>query len=122
MATAGASSCAGMSSTCQFTVQNVAYMKYLTLPGGFIDQTPDSITMAFDVTNTANGVNTACSFTNGKFMGEWADKGTRWYPCGDRTISSSQGTKSVVKTNARFNWDSWQLSVNQTWTCADGEQ
>jgi hypothetical protein len=114
-------SCSSASSTCSFVVHNVAYMMYQTLPGGFIDQTPDSITMSFDVTNSANGVNTACSFTVGKYNGQWTDRGTTWFTCGKRTIVDDQGSKYVVQTNTRFNWDAWQLAVNQTWTCDEGD-
>lgn len=82
----------------------------------------DSITMAFEVTNHGSGIGTACSFVNGKYMGQWTDDGTKWYACGNRTVADDSGAKYIIRMNARFNWDSWNLAVNQTWVCGDGDE
>lgn len=110
--------CGLASSGCAFTIRNIAYQKYEPFPGT-IDQGLDSITMAFDVTNDANGINTACSFVNGKWDGQWMDYGTKWYTCGNRTVEDDTGTKYVVATIAQFDWDTWNLAINQTWVCGD---
>ncbi|KAI1843784.1 hypothetical protein JX266_010043 [Neoarthrinium moseri] len=110
--------CAAATSSCAFAINNVAYMKYTNKPG-FIDQSPDTITMAFDVTNNANGIKTACSFSNGIFMGQWTDAGTKWFPCGDRSLVDENGSKYMVKTTAQFHWDAWKMAVNQTWICSN---
>lgn len=109
--------CLSASSPLAFTINNIAYQKYEPFPGT-IDEGMDQMTMAFDVTNSGNGIDTACSFINGKYLGEWTDNGTKWYACGNRTIVDDTGAKYVVRTNAQFHWDTWNLTVNQSWVCA----
>ncbi|KAK6087228.1 hypothetical protein SCUP234_01859 [Seiridium cupressi] len=111
--------CSAANSQCAFTIRDIAYQKYDPFPGT-IDEGLDSMTMAFDVANNGNGINTACSFTNGKYLGQWTDNGTKWFACGNRTVTAGDGEKFVVQTNARFNWDTWNLAVNQTWVCGNG--
>ncbi|KAI0133884.1 hypothetical protein BJ170DRAFT_716052 [Xylariales sp. AK1849] len=111
--------CAAASLDTSFTIRDISYMEYLTMPG-YVDQPPDTITMSFDVTNNANGIETACSFSNGKSEDGWDDNGSKWYSCGDRTMIDDSGSGYTVKTNAQFQWDAWVLGVNQTWVCGDG--
>ncbi|KAI0174786.1 hypothetical protein BJ166DRAFT_156082 [Pestalotiopsis sp. NC0098] len=110
--------CVSTSLPCAFAVSNVAYQKYMPAPGT-IEAGLDSMTLAFGVNNDANDISTACSFTNGKYGGQWADNGTRWYNCGTHTIVDGNGTQHVLRTNARFDWNTWHLSVNQTWVCGN---
>jgi hypothetical protein len=115
--------CAAASANDVFEISSVAYELYLNKPGG-IDSPPDEITMAFEVTNNASSLQTACSFANSLHRSAsgpvWADNGTKWWPCGDRIMGNDSGVTYVVKTNAQFAWSKFQLKVNQTWICGDG--
>lgn len=111
--------CLATSSPCLFEISNIAYQKYEPFLGT-IDQGMDTMTMAFSVANNGNDVETACSFINGKYLGQWTDNGTKWFPCGNRTLLDETGTKYIVRTSAQFQWDTWNLAINQTWACEDG--
>lgn len=106
----------GMAST--FKLKNIAYQKYTNSPGNY-DTPPDSLTFSFEVTNSATGVVTACSF--GSSPSQYLTD-TRWYPCGARTIADSSGAQYTVQTNAHFGWSTWVLSMNQSWICGNAVQ
>jgi hypothetical protein len=105
-------------SASTFKLHNVAYEKYVNSPGNF-DAPPDSLTFSFEVTNSATGVVTECSFGSSPSQ---SLTDTRWHACGDRTIADNSGSQYTVHTNAQFGWNTWVLSLNQSWICGNGGQ
>lgn len=81
---------------------------------------PNSTQMAFEATNAANGVSTGCSFMRVMMAnGEYPDDSKDWHPCLDRSLDVD-GQEAAVATSARFDWNTWDLAVNQSWTCGNG--
>lgn len=81
---------------------------------------PNSTQMAFEVVNEANNVSTGCTFMRVMMEGgQYPDDSKDWHPCEDRSIDVND-QEVVVGTTAQFDWDTWSLAVNQSWTCGDG--
>ncbi|KAH9989890.1 hypothetical protein F4779DRAFT_259785 [Xylariaceae sp. FL0662B] len=108
-------SCAETSTPTTFVIKGLVYLRYEVGPYPMESQ-PNSTQLAFEVTNSANGVSTGCSFQNVMYEGQWPDDSDYWHACSDRTFISTGGSYPV-RTNARFLWDAWKLSVNQSWAC-----
>ncbi|KAI1252303.1 hypothetical protein MGN70_006877 [Eutypa lata] len=77
--------------------------------------------MAFEMINEANSVSTGCSFMRVMMGdGQYPDDSKDWHPCLDRSMDID-GQEVVVATSARFDWNTWDLAVNQSWACGDGD-
>lgn len=101
-----------------FFVHGVGYLKYETAPGSF-DVPPNSSQIGFEVVNKANDVGTACSFVTAMVNGEYPNTNHLWHDCGNRSLDID-GEETPLRTSARFNWDTWDLAVNQSWMCDEG--
>lgn len=103
-----------------FSLENIQYIKV-----EYALYTPDlhgpnSTQMAFDVINEANNISTGCAFMRVMMDdGQYPDDSKDWHPCEDRSINIDD-QEVVVGTSARFDWNTWNLAVNQSWTCGDG--
>ncbi|KAH8660165.1 hypothetical protein BX600DRAFT_54663 [Xylariales sp. PMI_506] len=103
-----------------YSVNSVDFISDITFPAGGFDGLPNEQQLAFGVVNSANQVSTQCFLSNYMTNGQtWDDQGTRWYPCLDQTVVDSQNQTYTVKTSTQFNWNLFNVTVNQTWACED---
>lgn len=112
--------CSGQFPPTTFSLENIQYIKV-----EYALYTPDlhgpnSTQMAFEMINEANSVSTGCSFMRVMMDdGQYPDDSKDWHPCLDRSMDID-GQEVVVATSARFDWNTWDLAVNQSWACGDG--
>jgi hypothetical protein len=101
-----------------YSVNGASYLLYEVAPGGQWDTGPGEIQMSFSVANTVNQVETLCTLSNFKSNGQdWDDQGTTWYSCQDQVITGILNNTYTVKTSTQFDWNRFNVTVNQTWAC-----
>ncbi|KAI1758464.1 hypothetical protein F4782DRAFT_27305 [Xylaria castorea] len=101
-----------------FSLSEITYLRYEVAQNA-PTAPPNTTQLVFEITNTATGISTGCALQT--IMGpggDWIDDDDEetWYTCLERTITVDD-KEYPVTTSARFDWDEWRLTVNQTWVC-----
>ncbi|KAI0026257.1 hypothetical protein F4780DRAFT_719148 [Xylariomycetidae sp. FL0641] len=107
--------CAGTLEPTTFFLRDITYIRYEASPYTG-ESPPNGTTLAFEVVNKANGISTGCAVQNVMSQGQWKDDSVTWQSCLDRPLTIG-GSQFTVKTSAQFSWNTWQLTINQTWNC-----
>ncbi|KAI0155276.1 hypothetical protein GGR57DRAFT_501867 [Xylariaceae sp. FL1272] len=119
---------------------SIYYLEYLTYPY-LPSPSPNSTQLAFTLSYPDPDITTGCAAQRVQSHGVWGDDSDYWYACTDRyprsinttleaksknktnkktSIATKADTDPIPQTHVKVSWDTWTLTLNQTWQCELG--